>query len=156
MGWRLCLVVEYRSWYRTIQPLALTHPSILYCQPSPSLLYRQPNPCPQLQSTLAYYIASPKPSPKPSPNPSHSLLSLAQPQPTLSYYILLALNLALAQMWGSQSLHPRNQTISYYVIRGLSQKKLTTVSVIVTLRLKPPPPSLASHFQYHFHRKTIA
>ncbi len=30
-------------------------------------------------------------------------------------------------------------------LRGLSQKKMTTVSVIVTLRLKPPP-SLASHF----------
>ncbi len=28
----------------------------------------------------------------------------------------------------------------YQNVRGLSQKKLTTVSVIVTLRLKPPPP----------------
>ncbi len=34
--------------------------------------------------------------------------------------------------------------IKLLAIRGLSQKKLTTVSVIVTLRLKPP--SLASHF----------
>ncbi len=27
-----------------------------------------------------------------------------------------------------------------FELRGLSQKKMTTVSVIVTLRLKPPPP----------------